>query len=100
MDMCSHLEVALFPKQTIVTRLTMEADLTALGTTTVQAEWFRELLMDLSVVNFFLILAILMNYDNQKVAIKVNSSNDNMKSSRHEKRRLKCDMKIKKTPEL
>lgn len=53
MDMCSHLEVALFPKQTIVTRLTMEADLTALGTTTVQAEWFRELLMDLSVVNFF-----------------------------------------------
>jgi hypothetical protein len=53
MDMCSHLEVALFPKQTIVTRLTMEADLTTLGTTTVQAEWFRELLMDLSVVNFF-----------------------------------------------
>lgn len=53
MDMCSHLEVALFPKQTIVTRLTMEADLTALGTTTIQAEWFRELLMDLSVVNFF-----------------------------------------------
>lgn len=73
----------------------MEADLTALGTTTVQAEWFRELLMDLSVV-IFLILAILMNYDNQKVAVKVNSSNDNMKSSRHEKRQLKCDMKIKK----
>ena len=37
-------------KQTILTRSTMEAELTALDTTTVEAEWLRELLMDLSVV--------------------------------------------------
>jgi hypothetical protein len=33
--------------------------------------------------------AILMNYDNQTVIVKVDSSKDNMKSSRHIKRRLK-----------
>ena len=34
-------------KQTILTRSTMEAELTALDTVTVEAEWLRELLMDL-----------------------------------------------------
>jgi hypothetical protein len=33
--------------------------------------------------------AILMNYDNQTVIVKVDSSKDNMKSPRHIKRRLK-----------
>ena len=33
--------------------------------------------------------AISMNCDNQTVIVKVNSSKDNMKSSRHIKRRLK-----------
>ena len=37
-------------KQTILTRSTMEAELTALDTATVEAEWLRELLMDLPVV--------------------------------------------------
>ena len=37
-------------KQTILTRSTMEAELTALDTTTVEAEWLRELLMDLPIV--------------------------------------------------
>ncbi|KAK1665440.1 hypothetical protein QYE76_053599 [Lolium multiflorum] len=37
-------------KQTIITRSTMEAELTALDTATVEAEWLRELLMDLPVV--------------------------------------------------
>ena len=37
-------------KQTILTRSTMEAKLTALDTATVEAEWLRELLMDLPVV--------------------------------------------------
>ena len=36
-----------------------------------------------------LIPAILMNCDNQTVIVKMNSSKDNMKSSRHVKRRLK-----------
>nr|ABA98225.1 retrotransposon protein, putative, Ty1-copia subclass [Oryza sativa Japonica Group] len=81
-------------KQTILTRSTMEAELTALDTVTVEAEWLRELLMDLLVVEK-LVPAILMNCDNQTVIIKVNSSKDNMKSSRHIKRRLKSVRKQK-----
>jgi hypothetical protein len=37
-------------KQTILTRSTMEAELTALDTASVEAKWLRELLMDLPVV--------------------------------------------------
>ncbi|KAJ1273875.1 hypothetical protein BS78_05G018500 [Paspalum vaginatum] len=37
-------------KQTILTRSTMEAELTSLDTASDEAEWLRELLMDLSVV--------------------------------------------------
>nr|CAH65871.1 OSIGBa0103I21.4 [Oryza sativa] len=81
-------------KQTILTRSTMEAELTALDTATVEAEWLRELLMDLPVVEKPM-PAILMNCDNQTVIIKVNSSKDNMKSSRHIKRRLKSVRKQK-----
>ena len=36
-----------------------------------------------------------MNYDNQAVIIKVNSSKDNMKSTRHVKRRLKSVKKLR-----
>ncbi|KAK1612436.1 hypothetical protein QYE76_036109 [Lolium multiflorum] len=81
-------------KQTIITRSTMEAELTALDTATVEAEWLRELLMDLPVVEKP-IPAIPMNCDNQTVIIKVNSSKDNMKSSRHVKRRLKTVRKMR-----
>ena len=72
-------------KQTILTRSTMEAELTALDTATVEAEWLRELLIDLRVVEKP-VPAILMNYDNQTVIVKVNSAKDNAKSSRHVKR--------------
>jgi hypothetical protein len=54
----------------------------------------RELLMDLSVVEKP-IPAILMNCDNQTVLVKVNNSKDNMKSSRHVKRRLKSVRKMR-----
>jgi hypothetical protein len=81
-------------KQTILTRLTMEAELTTLDTATVEAEWLRELLVDLPVVEKP-IPAIPMNCDNQTVIIKVHSSKDNMKSSRHVKRRLKSVRKIR-----
>ena len=74
----------------------MEAELTALDTATVEAEWLRELLMDFPIVEKP-ILAILMNYDNQIVIVKVNSSKDNMKSSRHVKRRLKSIRKLRNT---
>jgi hypothetical protein len=81
-------------KQTILTMSTMEAELTALDTATVEAEWLRELLMDLPIVGKP-IQAILMNCDNQTVIVKVNSSKDNMKSSRHVKRRLKSVRKLR-----
>jgi hypothetical protein len=72
----------------------MEAELTALDTATIETEWLRELLMDLPVVEK-LIPTIFMNSDNQTVIIKVNSSRDNMKSTRHVKRRLKSVRKLR-----
>ena len=66
----------------------MEAELTALDTSTVEVEWLCELLVDLPVVEKP-IPAISMNCDNQTVITKVHSSTDNMKATRHIKRRLK-----------
>jgi hypothetical protein len=81
-------------KQTILTRSTMEAELAALDTATVESEWLRELLTDLPVVEKP-IPAILLNCDNQTVIVKVNNSKDNAKSSRHVKRRLKSVRKLR-----
>jgi hypothetical protein len=81
-------------KQTILTRSTMEAELTSLDTATVEAEWICELLMDLLVVEKP-IPTIHMNRVNQTVIIKVNSSKDNTKSSRHVKKRLKSVRKMR-----
>ncbi|KAK1681303.1 hypothetical protein QYE76_042151 [Lolium multiflorum] len=70
---CLHLEVAVSwksCKQTIIMRSTMEAELTALDTATVEAEWLRELLMDLPVIEKPK-PAIPMNCDNQTVIVKV-----------------------------
>jgi len=72
----------------------MEAELTALDTATLENWWLRELLMDLPVVEKP-IQAISMNCDNQTMIIKVNSSKDNMKSTRHVKRRLKSIRKLR-----
>jgi hypothetical protein len=81
-------------KQTILTMSTMEAELTTLDIASVEADWLRELLMDLPIIEK-LIPAILMNCDNQTMIVKVNNSKDNMKSSRHIKRRLKSVRKMK-----
>jgi hypothetical protein len=72
----------------------MKAELTALDTASAEAEWLRELLMDLPVVEKP-IPAISMNYDNQTVITKVNSSRDNIKSTRHVKKRLKSVKKLR-----
>jgi hypothetical protein len=72
----------------------MEAELTTLDTTTIEAEWLRELLMVLPVVEKP-IPAISMNCDNQTLIIKVNSSKDNTETTRHIKRRLKSVRKLK-----
>jgi hypothetical protein len=58
------------------------------------AEWRLELLLDLPVVEKP-IPAIFVNCDNQTVITKVNSSKDNMKSSRHVKSRLKSVRKLR-----
>ena len=72
----------------------MEAELTALDTATVEAEWLRELLMDLPIIEKP-VPTILMNCDNQTVIVKVNISKDKMKSSRHVKRLLKSVRKLR-----
>jgi len=72
----------------------MKAEFTALDTAGAEAEWLHELLMDLSVVEKP-IPAISMNCDNQTMITKVNSSKDNMKSTRHVKRRLKSVRKLR-----
>jgi hypothetical protein len=81
-------------KQTILTRSTMEVELTTLDTASVEAEWLRELLMDLPVVEKPM-PAISVNCDNQTVIIKIKSSKDNMKLTRHIKRRLKSVMELR-----
>jgi hypothetical protein len=81
-------------KQTILTRSSMEAELTPLDTPTVEADWLRELLMDLPIIEKHL-LTILMNCNNQTVIVKVDNSKDNMKSSRHIKRWLKYVRKMR-----
>jgi hypothetical protein len=81
-------------KQTILTRSTIEVELTTLDTTTVEADWLREFLMELPIVEKSL-PAILMNCDNQMVIVKVDSSKNNMKSSRHIKRWLKFVRKMR-----
>ena len=81
-------------KQTILTKSTMEAELTALDTASAEAEWLRDLLMDLPIVEKP-IPTISMNCDNQTVITKVNSSKDNMKSTKHVKRCLKTVRKLR-----
>jgi hypothetical protein len=73
-------------KQTILMRSIMEVELTALDTATVKADGLREFFMDLPIIKKPL-PAILMNCDSQMVIVKVDSSKDNMKSSRHIKYR-------------
>ena len=73
---------------------TMEAELTALYTAGSEAKWIRDVLIDLPVVEKP-ILAISINCDNQTVITKINSSKDNMKSTRHVKRRLKSVKKLR-----
>jgi fructose-1,6-bisphosphatase/inositol monophosphatase family enzyme len=58
------------------------------------AEWLRELLMDLFLVEK-LIPVILMNRNNQTVIIKVSSSKDNINLSTHVKRWLKSVRKLR-----
>jgi hypothetical protein len=62
----------------------MEVELTALDTVGSEDEWLHDLI-DLPIVEKPM-PAIFMNCDNQTMITKVNSSKDNMKSTRHVKR--------------
>jgi hypothetical protein len=64
------------------------------GSRIVEVDWLRETLMDLPIIEKSL-PAILMNCDKQMVIVKVDSSKDNMKSSRHTKGRLKSVRKMR-----
>jgi hypothetical protein len=77
-----------------INKSTMEAELAALDTTTVEYVWLCELLIDLPIVEK-LLPTILMNCNNQAVIVKVDNSKDNMNLSRHIKRRLKYIRKIR-----
>ena len=68
----------------------MKAELTALDTAGSESEWLRDLLMDLPVVEKP-IPTISINCDNQSMITK----EDNMKSTRHVKRRLKSVRKLR-----
>jgi hypothetical protein len=80
-------------KQTILMRSTIEAELTALGTTFVEAKWLYELLLELSMVEKP-IPTILMNCDTQMVIMKVINAKDSAKSTRHSKIHMKSIMKL------
>jgi hypothetical protein len=69
-------------------RFIIKTELAALDTTIVEGDWLREFLMNLPIVKKPLPI-ILMNCDNQTVIVKVDSSKDNMKSSRHIKKMIK-----------
>jgi hypothetical protein len=72
----------------------MEAELAALDIATVEVDWLCELLMDLPIVKKYLPI-ILIKCDNQMVIVKVDSSKDNMKLSRHIKKPLKSVRKMR-----
>jgi hypothetical protein len=67
-------------KQIVLTKSTSEVELVALETTTNEAEWRRELLMDLPFTDK-LIQPILMYCDNQSMLAQVMNTKDNSKSN-------------------
>ena len=80
-------------KQTVITRSTMDAELVALDKSGGMAEWLRDLLSDLPILNKP-IPAILIHCDNQAAMAKVKSKNHNGKSSRHIELRCKILRKL------
>ena len=77
-------------KQTVLTKSMAEA----LETATSEAEWLRELLMDLPLLEKP-VPPILMYCDNQSMLAQVMNTKDNSKSNKHIKRRLKTVRKMK-----
>jgi hypothetical protein len=68
-------------KQTTLTKSTMEAELVALESATTEAEWLKELLMDLPMVDKP-VPTIILHCDNQSMIIIVGNAKENAKFSR------------------
>jgi hypothetical protein len=81
-------------KQTMLTKSITEVELIALETTTNDAEWLRELLMDIPFIDKP-VPPILMYCDNQSMLAQVMNTKDNSKSNKHIKHRLKSIRKMK-----
>ena len=81
-------------KQTVLTKSTAEAELVALETATNEAEWLRELLMDLPLLEKP-VPPILMYCNNQSMLAQVMNTKDNSKSNKHIKRRLNTVRKMR-----
>jgi hypothetical protein len=86
-------------KQTILTKSTIETELVALESATTEAEWLKELLMDLPMVAK-LVPAILLHCDNQSVITIVGNAKENVKFSRHVKRQIKLVRHLRNTGEI
>jgi hypothetical protein len=69
-------------KQTMLTKSITEVELIALETTTNDAEWLRELLMDIPFIDKP-VPPILMYCDNQSMLAQVMNTKDNSKSNKH-----------------
>jgi hypothetical protein len=81
-------------KQTVLTKTMAKVDLVALETATNEAEWLRELLMDLPLLEKQ-VPPILVHCDNQTMLAHVMNTKDNSKSNKHIKRRLKTIRKMR-----
>jgi hypothetical protein len=77
----------------------MEAELVALESATKEAEWLKELLMDLPMVAKP-VSAILLHCDNQSVITIVGIAKENAKFSRHVKRWIKLVRHLRNTGEI
>jgi hypothetical protein len=73
-----------------------EAELVALENATSEAEWLRELLMDLPFLEKP-VPPILMYCNNQSMLAQVMNTKDNSKSNKHIKQRLKTVRKMRNT---
>jgi hypothetical protein len=82
-----------------LTKSTIEAELVALELATTEAEWLKELLMDLPMVAKP-ISTILLHCDNQSVITIVDNVKENAKFSRHVKRRIKSVRHLRNIGEI
>jgi hypothetical protein len=77
----------------------MEVELVALESATTEAEWLKELLMDLPLVDKP-VPVILLHCDNQSVITIVGNAKENAKFSRHVKRRIQLVRHLRNTGEI